>query len=140
VHSTETAVEWPIQVLLVEDDEEAAWLVQTLLEETGREQFRIEWTQSVLGAMTRLAQPGIEVVVLDLGLPELTGYRSFRAIESAGGGSVPVVILTSDERPISRDLTMGFGASDYLVKGHITSAQLRHSLFDAVHYGRPAAR
>jgi DNA-binding response OmpR family regulator len=132
---TRTAVDWPIQVLLVEDNADAAWLVQFCLTGEG-EQFRIEWASDLLQAMTRLAQPGIEVVLLDLGLPELGGYKSFRAIDAAVAGRIPVVILTSDDSRDSRDLTLGFGASDYLVKDSISPARLRAALVKAVRKGR----
>lgn len=129
---TETAVDWPIQVLLVEDNAEAAWLVQSSLEGPEGEQFRVEWTLNLLEAMTRLALPGVEVILLDLGLPELNGYRSFRAIEAATHGKVPIVILTSDDRDISKDLTVGCGASDYLIKDKTSSVQLRAALLSAI--------
>lgn len=137
VPRTQTAVDWPIQVLLVEDNTEAAWLVQVCLTAKGSEQFRVEWSQNLEDAMTRLAQPGIDVVLLDLGLPELNGYRSFRAIDAATGGKLPVVILTSDDRGVSKDLTVGFGASDYLIKDKISPVQLRQSLLEAIRRGRP---
>jgi DNA-binding response OmpR family regulator len=130
---TQTALDWPVHVLLVEDNPEAAWLVQTCLTGDEKEQFRVEWTQNLLEAMTRLTQPGIEVILLDLGLPELSGYRSFRAIEAASDAKIPIVILTSDERSVSRDLTLGFGASDYLVKNRLSPLQLRQSLLNAIH-------
>jgi two-component system catabolic regulation response regulator CreB len=132
---TRTAVDWPIQVLLVEDNADAAWLVEFCLTGEG-EQFRIEWASDLLQAMTRLAQPGIEVVLLDLGLPELDGYKSFRAIDAAADGKIPVVILTSDDSRDSRDLTLGYGASDYLIKDSISPARLRAALVDAVQSGR----
>jgi DNA-binding response OmpR family regulator len=135
VPHAQTAADWPIQVLLVEDNTEAAWLVQMCLEGNEVEQFRVEWSQNLQQAMTRLAQPGIEVVLLDLGLPELNGYRSFRAIDAAAGGKVPVVILTSDDRGVSKHLTVG--ASDYLIKEKISPVQLRQSLLDAIRKGRP---
>jgi DNA-binding response OmpR family regulator len=132
---TRTAVDWPIQVLLVEDDPDAAWLVQYCL--IGEDDhFRIEWASDLLQAMTRLGQPGIEVVLLDLGLPELKGYKSFRAIDAAANGKIPVVILTSDKGRDSQDLTLGCGASDYLIKDSISPASLRASLVNAVHSGR----
>ena len=134
---TQTAVDWPIQVLLVEDNVEAAWLVQTWLQWTGGERFRVEWTRNVEEAMKRLSQPGIEVILLDLGLPELNGYRSFGAIKAVAENHIPVVILTADDSLLSRDLTVGFGASDYLLKGRVSSEKLRQSLFDAVRQGRP---
>src|SRR5277367_488091 len=86
----------PIRVLLVEDNDEAAALVQFWLAEDVSDTIHVEWTKTVLDAMTRLAQPGIQVVLLDLGMPELTGHRSYRAIESVAGDHVPVVILTAD--------------------------------------------
>jgi len=137
VPQAQTAADWPIQVLLVEDNSEAAWLVQMCLEGNEVEQFRVEWSQNLLQAMTRLAEPGIEVVLLDLGLPELNGYRSFRAIDAATGGKLPVVILTSDDRGVSKHLTVGLGASDYLIKDKISPVQLRQSLLDAIRRGRP---
>jgi DNA-binding response OmpR family regulator len=137
VPTTQTAADWPIQVLLVEDNMEAAWLVQACLEWTRGDQFRVEWTRNLLEAMSRLAQPGIEVILLDLGLPELNGYKSFCAIEAASDRKVPVVILTSDERRASKDLTLGFGASDYLLKHRISPVQLRESLKNAIRQGRP---
>jgi CheY-like chemotaxis protein len=82
---------------LVEDNPEAAWLVQSSLEDHEGETFRVEWTSNLLEAMTRLASPGVEVILLDLGMPELDGYRSFRAIETATRGKVPIVILTADD-------------------------------------------
>jgi CheY-like chemotaxis protein len=128
-----------VRVLLIEDNEEAAALVQFWLadESDHSDQIHVEWAKTVLDAMTRLAQPGIEVVLLDLGLPELSGHRSFRAIESVAGDKIPIVILTADERPLSRDLTLGFGASDYLVKDKISPGQLRQALRNAVLRGRP---
>jgi DNA-binding response OmpR family regulator len=134
---TQTAVDWPIQVLLVEDNIEAAWLVQNWLEWTAAERFRVEWTRTVEEAMQRLKQPGIEVILLDLGLPELKGYRSFEAIKAVAENHIPVVILTADDSALSRDLTVGFGASDYLLKGAVSPAKLRQSLFDAIREGRP---
>ncbi len=134
---TQTAQAWPVQVLLVEDSEEAAYLVQECLQGPAGDRFRVEWTQTVLEAMARLALPGVEVVLLDLGLPELNGYRSFRAIDAAANCKVPVVILTSDDRSLSRDLTVGCGASDYLIKDRISPEQLRESLLAAIRQGRP---
>ena len=135
---TQSMLDWPVQVLLVEDSTEAAWLVQAYLRRPEGDQFHVEWTQTIQEAMTRLALPGIEVVLLDLGLPELTGHRTFRAIDAAASHKVPVVILTADDRPVSRDLTVGFGASDYLIKDRISPAQLRESLFTAIRQGRPS--
>jgi DNA-binding response OmpR family regulator len=137
VPRTRTAVDWPIHVLLVEDNPEAAWLVQLCLTGNEEGQFTLEWSPSLLQAMTRLSEPGVEVVLLDLGMPELNGYRSFRAIEATSDSKVPIVILTSDDSTASRSMTLGFGASDYLIKDDISPDRLRLALKDAIRRGRP---
>ncbi len=131
IQRTAAAAGWPIQVLLVEDSIEAAELVRLYLTEDDRNLFRVEWAPSLLDGMNRLALPGIEVILLDLGLPELNGYRSFRAIEAATY-KAPVVIYTADDSRLSRDLTLGFGAAGYLLKGESSSAEIRDTLRKAV--------
>jgi DNA-binding response OmpR family regulator len=137
VPRTQIALDWPVQVLLVEDSAEAAWLVEACLKGPEGAQFCVEWVQTLLQGMNRLGQPGIELVLLDLGLPELNGYKSFRAIDAAADSKLPIVILTSDNRPVSKDLTVGYGASDYLLKDRISPAQLREALLRAIRQGRP---
>jgi len=126
-----------MRVLLVEDSAEAAWLVEDCLQGTAGEEFRVEWAQTLLQGMNRLREPGIELILLDLGLPELNGYKSFRAIDAAADCKLPIVILTSDNRHVSKDLTLGLGASDYLLKDRISPAQLRATMINAIRQGRP---
>lgn len=129
---TMTAPAKPIQVLLVEDDAEAADLVEVYLTDEGTIAFYVEWVPTLVRAMGRLGAPGVDVVLLDLGLPELNGYKTYRAIEASAGGNLPIVILTSDDRSVSRDLTLGFGAADYLLKSRSSPFQLREALRSAV--------
>lgn len=128
-----------IQVLLVEDDADSAELTAASLREDWRYLFSVEWAANLVEAMIRLAQPGIDVVLLDLGMPELSGYKSFRAIESAAGRPIPIVVLTSDDSSVSKDLTLGLGAAGYLLKQESSPAQLRRALRLAVLHGRPAS-
>lgn len=122
----------PIHVLLVEDDPDAAALVSAHLRENNADPFHVEWKQNLLDSMTRLGEPGIDVVLLDLGLPELKGYKSYRAIGIASADKIPVMVLTSDDRALTKDLTLGFGAAGYLLKGKTSPADLRQALRDAV--------
>jgi two-component system catabolic regulation response regulator CreB len=133
---TPTAAEWPIHVLLVEDNTDAAWSYIFTLTGDGGSQFHLEWTPNLYDAMTRLSQPGIEVVLLDLGLPEMTGYKSFLAVDAAGDRKIPVVVLTSDDSRDSRDLVLEHGASAYLIKDMVSPARLRGALLKAVRSGR----
>jgi DNA-binding response OmpR family regulator len=134
---TMTALARPIQVLLVEDDADAAALVEAYLTQDQASPFRVEWAPNLVETMIRLGQPGIDVVLLDLGLPELNGYKSYRAVEATVEGNLPIVILTSDERSLSKELTLGFGAADYLLKSKNSPSQLRQALRNAVVLFRP---
>jgi two-component system catabolic regulation response regulator CreB len=132
-----TAFARPIQVLLIEDDSDAALLVEVYLTQDEVNPFRVQWVPNLFEAMNRLGEPGIDVVLLDLGLPELSGYRSYRVIEASAGGNVPIVILTSDDRSVSKDLTLGFGAAGYLLKDQNSPTQLRQALRNAILRFRP---
>lgn len=121
----------PINVLVVEDDRDAAELVRIQLRSAEGE-FQTEVCSSLRQAIRRLSQPGIDLVLLDLGLPELEGFRTCRALMQATEWGVPVVILTGDDRPMSREITLYSGASDYLIKNETTPAQLRESIRAAV--------
>jgi DNA-binding NarL/FixJ family response regulator len=82
--------------------------------------------------MSRLAEPRIDVVLLDLGMPELKGRKTHLTIKSAVGATIPVVILTSDDSPVSRDVTKLQGAANYLVKSRTSFIGLRQAPYEAV--------
>jgi DNA-binding response OmpR family regulator len=122
----------PIQVLLVEDDPESAFLTRSQVSEDSGTQFQVEWNDNLETAMSRLAKPGVDVVLLDLGMQGLSGYRTHLAIASAIRKTIPVVILTSDDSAISHNITIGLGAASYLVKPRASSVEIRHALHEAV--------
>jgi DNA-binding response OmpR family regulator len=122
----------PIHVLLVEDDPDAAQLTSSQVSHGEIDNlFRIEWTVDLKTAIQRLSEPGIDVVLLDLGLPEITGHKTHQAIASVVGNKTPVVILTSDDSADSRHITIGQGAKDYLVKSRASAVQIRQALHEA---------
>jgi DNA-binding response OmpR family regulator len=73
-------------------------LVRNYLTEHREDRFHIEWIPDLLDAMFRLLHGGVDVVLLDLGLPETDGDKSSRGIHGMTEGKIPIVILTSDDR------------------------------------------
>jgi glutamate dehydrogenase (NAD(P)+) len=118
----------PIRVLLIEDNEEAAVLVRIGLVEDPADPMEVEWSRTIVEGINRLKEPGIDAILLDLGMPELTGYLSFSVIEAAADPVIPVVVLTGDERPHVRALALERGASDFLLKGRSTARHVRETL------------
>lgn len=122
----------PIHVLLIDDDPEALTLARIYLRSSDGPHFVTQETCTLLDGMRRLAHPGVDVVLLDLGLPELRGYKSFRAVVQMVEGRVPVVIFTGDDSSLSRRATLQDGAMDYLIKDKCSPLQLRQALSRAV--------
>ncbi|MEU9591443.1 response regulator transcription factor [Streptomyces sp. NPDC048219] len=98
-----------MRVLLAEDDDGVAGALAEALYEHGHLPMRVGRGQAVL---TRHRQ--VDLLLLDLGLPDLDGLEVLRRLRAVSG--VPVVILTArgDERSVVRGLRLG--ADDYLVK------------------------
>jgi DNA-binding response OmpR family regulator len=101
-----------MRVLLVEDNRDLAFGLRTSLEVEGYEVIHAETGTAGL-AEARGAAP--DIVVLDLMLPEMTGYDVLKQLRRAGD-NVPVLILTA--RGEEADKVQGFrhGAEDYVVK------------------------
>jgi CheY-like chemotaxis protein len=132
VHPIITKLKLPIQVLLVEDDIDAATCTTAKVSQKPNDMFQVEWKNNVLSAISRLAKPGVDVVLLDLGMPGLGGYKTHLVIVSVGGKTVPVVIFTGDDSATSQHMTKLQGAANYLIKHLTSSVELRKALYEAV--------
>ncbi len=101
----------PARVLLIEDDEGIARLLATLLSQAGFEVLRADDGRSGLRKVHE-AKP--DVVLLDVGLPELDGWEVLERLRDVS--EVPVLMLTA--RAESTDKVRGLrgGADDYLTK------------------------
>jgi two-component system response regulator VicR len=102
-----------MKVLVVEDDKEIVDAISLA--------FQIRWPEAKV-VSTRLGQKGVElvetespdIVVLDLGLPDINGFEVLRQIRRFS--NVPTIILTvrSDESDVVKGLE--WGADDYITK------------------------
>jgi DNA-binding NarL/FixJ family response regulator len=133
--STESAIyrsaPLSICVLLVEDDPDQALLTRLGVVDQTQSLFKLEWSDSLKLAVDRLSRPGIDVVLLDLGMPESTGYKTHVTIRLAVG-TMPIVVLTSDDSSTSRQTARNMGAANYLIKKKASSVDIRRALWDAV--------
>jgi len=104
------------RVLLVEDNPGDARLIQESLREAPGAIFEVHHADRLDSALETLAAGDIDVVLLDLGLPDANGLDTLvRAHDAASG--VPIVVLTGldDEELAMRAVQEG--AQDYLIKG-----------------------
>jgi DNA-binding response OmpR family regulator len=119
-------------VLLVEDNEEAMFLVQCALEEYGHGAYRLEWVDGLTGGLARVSKGGIDLVLLDLGLPESTGPASYVKLREAAP-DVPVLVLTGDTREETESAVAACGVDDYLVKDEVSGSLLLQAIRAALY-------
>lgn len=99
------------RLLIVDDDQE---LCAMLAEYLGLEGFTTQIVGTGPAALERLAQGGVDLVVLDVMLPELSGFEVLRRLRVAS--RVPVVMLTARGEEVDRVVGLEMGADDYLAK------------------------
>ncbi|HEX2038611.1 MAG TPA: response regulator transcription factor [Acidimicrobiales bacterium] len=97
-----------MQVLLVEDDDAIA---EPLVRGLEREGFAVRRVSTGTAA---LEAPEPDVVLLDLGLPDIDGYEVCRRLRARS--EVPIVFLTARSEEVDRVVGLELGADDYVVK------------------------
>jgi two-component system OmpR family response regulator/two-component system response regulator QseB len=101
-----------MRILLVEDDAMLGDALQAGLKQAGH---AVDWTRDGIGADTALATGDYAAVVLDLGLPRMSGLEVLRKLR-AKKSALPVLILTARDTVEDRIKGLDAGADDYLVK------------------------
>ncbi len=101
-----------MRVLLVEDDALLGDGVRAGLKQAG---FAVDWTQDGQAAKLALETEEYTVVVLDLGLPKLSGTELLKWLRGRET-KVPVLILTAHDTVADRVAGLNAGADDYLIK------------------------
>ena len=118
-------------VLLIEDNEDAMLLVRFALKEYGGGRYQLEWANCLTEGLSRILRGGIDVVVLDLGLPDSSGPVSYTWVREAAP-EVPVVVLTGDTREETELTVFSSGVHDYLVKDQISASRLVSVIHEAL--------
>ena len=98
-----------VDVLLVEDDPSIASVVASGLSEHGL------GVVAVANGAAALAAEGYDVVLLDLGLPDIDGRDVCRRLRERGS-TVPIIMLTARADEFDRVLGLELGADDYVTK------------------------
>jgi Flp pilus assembly CpaE family ATPase len=120
-----------LKVLLIEDSTDYAALVQQWLSTRTDITFVLDWATSLAAGLTRLKKGGIDVILLDLGLPDSEGLETFTRVNVVGSG-VPVILLSGDDDEKLALQTVLDGAQDFIFKRSCTSDSLAKAIQYAV--------
>jgi diguanylate cyclase (GGDEF)-like protein/PAS domain S-box-containing protein len=118
-------------VLVVEDNPGDARLLREMFSERGAEVVTFTDVECLADAERALAGGGIDVVLLDLGLPDSQGMEAIRRVQAASA-DVAIVVLTGMDNEEVAIHALQEGAQDYLVKGQIETRGLLRSLRYAI--------
>jgi len=100
-----------VSILLVEDDPSVAGSVIDGLEHAGLTVIHVDNGAKAIAAA---GKTHFDLILLDLGLPDMDGQDVCRAIRATS--DVPIIILSARSEEIDRVLALEFGADDYMVK------------------------
>lgn len=100
-----------MHLLLVEDDEAIAEKLQHELE---REGYACTWASTVAEGLTRLGSGRPELVLLDLNLPDGSGFDFLRKVRE--GSHIPIIVLTARLLGDDKVRALDLGADDYVTK------------------------
>ena len=118
-----------LQVLLIEDNPGDAELVKVALADAGG--FKVHWAQALLPGLDRATRGDIDLVLLDLNLPDSHGLEGLHAMRTHAP-SLPVILLTGFESESMALRAVESGAQEYVVKGTLEGSALARALLRAL--------
>jgi len=117
----------PINVLLIEDDADDAYFFQQALSHEIGDSVSLQFADRLEKGLECLSKGGIDLVLLDLSLPDSQGSETYVRTRSLAP-NVPIIVLTGrDDRGFGSRLLQQ-GAQAYLVKWHIESKTIASAI------------
>jgi signal transduction histidine kinase len=120
-----------ITILLVEDVPGDARLLRETLADDPNTNIELEWITTLSSALERLAKGGIDLVLLDLGLPDSSGLDTLSQVKESAP-TIPVVVVTGYHDHAVGLKAVQAGAQDYLPKndmdGNILGRTVRYAI------------
>jgi len=100
------------RILLVEDNEDLAFALRTALENEG---FTVAIAGDGASGLEQATRDPVDLIILDLMLPRMDGYRVLRALRGAGIDA-PVLVLTAKGEEANKVQAFSMGGDDYVTK------------------------
>ncbi len=101
-----------VRVLVVDDEPAIRRFLRTSLDSQG---FDVVEAADAQTALAQMARGSIDVLVLDLGLPDMDGLDVIRTLREQGS-SVPIIVLSSRSDEVAKVRALDLGADDYVTK------------------------
>ena len=120
-----------VRILLIEDNPDDVFFLRMVLHKADGTTFNIEPVDDLASGIERIKQNNVDVVLLDLTLPDSVGLDTFKAVK-AHAREIPIIVLSGvDDETIAVNAVHA-GAEDYLVKGRVDSQLITRAIIYAI--------
>ena len=120
-----------ISILLVEDDPDYVELIQEMLQQHGKLDFRLQRADRLSHCLERLEEGEYHILLLDLGLPDSLGLDTLEAVLPAAG-EIPIIVLTGLDDETVGMKAVQIGAQDFVLKSEISGPLLSRAILYAM--------
>ena len=103
----------PLRILVVDDERDTLELIELTLRTAG---YEIHLANNGSESLEMLRAGTFDIVLLDIMMPDMSGYDVLRTIKAEMAEPPPVVFLTAKSMPEDRAEGMNLGADDFLTK------------------------
>jgi len=126
-----------VRVLMVEDDASIAEMYRLQLEHDG---YQVTVATTAELAMSSMSEAEPDIVLLDLLLPDRSGFEMLATLNERFPNHPPVVILSNYGEPSMIDRGRSLGAVEYLVKSRVTPSDISSQIPNWIAQGRRGGR
>ncbi|GEK47483.1 response regulator transcription factor [Bisbaumannia pacifica] len=108
------------KVLVVDDEPNIVLSLEFLMQQAG---FEVTTAEDGESALARVAEAGPDLILLDISLPDLSGFEVLERLrQTPRGATLPIIMLTAHGREVEREKGLALGADDYITKPFSTQA------------------
>ncbi len=114
----------PLRILVVDDERDTLDLIDLTLSSAG---YEIHLANNGAESLEKIRQNSFDVILLDIMMPDMTGFDVLRTLNQERDDLPPVIFLTAKSLPEDRAMGLQLGAKDFLIK-----PVTRGSLLDSI--------
>jgi sigma-B regulation protein RsbU (phosphoserine phosphatase) len=118
----------PLRGLFIEDEPLLALMLQETLAHLAGGPFAVKWADSLAQGLKLLGEGEIDIVLLDLMLPDSSGLKTFRCVRAQAPASILIVVLTGLDDESVGQTALRAGGEDFLLKSRLNTADLGRCL------------
>jgi len=113
-----------LRILVVDDERDTLDLIDLTLSSAG---YEIHLANNGAESLEKIRQDRFDVILLDIMMPDMTGFDVLRTLNQERKDLPPVIFLTAKSLPEDREMGLQLGAKDFLIK-----PVTRGSLLDSI--------